>query len=95
MHRSRPRTVQIFLSDGNARSLRIAAVTSRTVQAIQIPRAQLKAAASQKEVRRMGVYFLVGTPEEDAGKPFVYVGEAGDCLSRLQEHHRSPLELTA
>lgn len=38
------KTIQIFLPDGNARSVRIAEVTSRTVQAVQVPRSKLKGA---------------------------------------------------
>ncbi|MCS4152287.1 DUF4357 domain-containing protein [Salinibacter ruber] len=33
MSGSRPKTVQIYLPDGNARSVRVAEITSRTVQA--------------------------------------------------------------
>ena len=39
------KTIQIFLPDGNPRSLKIAEITSRTVQAILIPRAKLDDAA--------------------------------------------------
>jgi hypothetical protein len=84
---SRPKTVQIFLPDGNARSVRIAAVTSRTVQAVQIPRSKLKAAAARDEVQRVGVYVLFGDTE-DGGKPAAYIGEAENCYDRLQQHHR-------
>jgi hypothetical protein len=88
MPERRPKTIQIFLPDGNARSVRIAEITSRTVQAIQIPRSKLKAAESRDEVQRVGVYFLVGETEDDAGKPVAYVGEAENCYERLVGHHR-------
>ena len=61
--KNRPRTIQIFLPDGNARSLRIAEITSRTVQAIQIPRSKVSEAGKRKEVRSVGVYFLFGENE--------------------------------
>lgn len=81
-------TIQIYLPDGNARSLRVAEVTSRTVQAIQIPRSRLKAAAEREEVQRVGVYFLFGETDDEAGKPGAYVGEAENCYQRLTGHHR-------
>lgn len=81
-----PKTIQIFLPDGNARSIRIAEITSRTVQAVQVPRTKLKEADSRDELRRVGVYFLFGESEDDA-KPIVYVGEAEDCYVRLKQHH--------
>ena len=89
MSKPAAKTIQIFLPDGNARSVRIAEITSRTVQAIQIPRSKLKAAESRDEVQRVGVYFLFGETEDEAGKPVAYVGEAENCYQRLAEHHRS------
>jgi len=82
----RPKTIQIFLPDGNARSIRIAEITSRTVLATQVPRSQLKAAAERKELNTVGVYFLFGEAD-DRAKPLVYIGEAEDCYQRLKQHH--------
>lgn len=82
------KTIQIFIPDGNPRSVRIADITSRTVQAILIPRSKLNYAASRNEVNNVGMYFLIGSPEEEA-KPPLYVGEAEDCLTRLQQQNKS------
>ena len=60
MTEAQPKTVQIYLPDGNARGVRIAEITSRTVQAIQIPRSELRTAENREEVQRVGVYFLFG-----------------------------------
>ena len=49
-----PRTIQFFLPDGNARSIRIAEVTSRIVQAIQIPRNKLSEAGKREETNNVG-----------------------------------------
>lgn len=84
----RPKTVQIFLPDGNARSLRIAEITSRTVQAVQIPRQKLQKAEARSEAQRVGVYFLFGDVGDDAHKPPAYVGEAENCFDRIEGHHR-------
>jgi hypothetical protein len=86
--KNRPKTIQIFLPDGNARSLRIAEITSRTVQAIQIPRSKVSEAGKREEVRNVGVYFLFGE-DEKTGQPLVYLGEAEDCYSRIVQHNRS------
>lgn len=81
------RTIQIFLPDGNPRGVRIAEITSRTVQVIQVPRAQLEEAAQRPELGNVGVYFLIGDGGEGI-TPAVYVGEAEDCRTRLKQHHR-------
>jgi hypothetical protein len=81
------RTIQIFLPDGNARSIRIADITSRTVQAIQIPRNKLKDANIRDEVKNVGIYFLFGEESEEA-KPLAYIGEAENCYDRLNQHNK-------
>jgi len=83
----RAQTIQIFLPDGDPRGVRIAEITSRTVQAVQVPRGVLGRAAARPELRQVGVYFLFGD-DADGGLPAVYVGEAGDCWQRLLQHHR-------
>ena len=76
-------TIQVFLPDGNPRSLKIAEITSRTVQAILIPRAKLDEAFQRPELKNVGIYFLVGTSDEDS-KPMLYVGEAEECLTTTE-----------
>lgn len=81
------KTIQIFLPDGNPRSVKIAEITSRTVQAILIPRSKLEYAATRSELNNVGVYFLIGGSGEES-KPLVYVGEAEECLIRLKQHNK-------
>lgn len=80
-------TILIFLPDGNPRSLKIAEITSRTIQAILFPRAKIDNAAKRPEMKNVGVYFLIGATEEES-KPFVYVGEAEECLTRLKQQNK-------
>jgi hypothetical protein len=82
------KTIQIFLPDGNPRSVKIAEITSRTVQAILIPRANLDFAGTRSELNNVGVYFLIGSIE-DEGRPQVYIGEAEDCFLRLKQQNKS------
>lgn len=82
------KTIQIFLPDGNPRSIKIAEITSRTVQAILIPRSKLDYAASRNELNSVGIYFLIGSSDEEV-KPIIYVGEAEDCLKRLKQHNQT------
>lgn len=84
----RGKTIQIYLPDGNPRSIRIAEITSRTVQAILVQRTKLDDVASRPEVSTVGVYFLIGKGDEES-RPSLYVGEAEDCLVRLRQHNKS------
>lgn len=84
---STPRTIQIFLPDGNPRGVRIAEITSRTVKVVQVPRAHLESACARNELSNVGLYLLVG--ETDSGMAQVYVGEAEDCAVRLRQHNKA------
>jgi len=80
------KTIQIYLPDGNPRGVKIAEFTSRTVQAVLVPRAQIDFACSRQELRNVGVYFLIADGDGN-GVPTVYVGEAEDCVGRLKQHN--------
>jgi hypothetical protein len=80
------KTIQIFLPDGEPRGVRIAEITTRIVQAVQVPRARLERIMQRAELDQVGVYFLFGDSEEGA-KPVVYVGQTEDLRGRLKYHH--------
>jgi hypothetical protein len=81
-------TIQIFLPDGNPRGLRIAKITTRNIEVLQVPRVHLEETNKRPELSNVGLYFLVGTSDEEAF-PIVYVGEAEDVLTRLNQHNKS------
>ena len=81
-----PQTIQIFLPSGDPQSLRIAAVTTRVVSMIEIPRAQLDLFLKRPEANQVGIYFLFGEDDQTA-QPKVYVGQTGKLGTRLKEHN--------
>jgi hypothetical protein len=85
---SKPQTIQIFLPDGSPRSVKIAEITNRTVNAVLVPRTKLEYISSRNELQSVGVYFLLGHTDNST-KPTVYIGEAEDCLKRIKQHHKS------
>ena len=82
----RAKTIQVFLPDGDPQSVRIADITSRMVQATQVPRGVLSSAERRPELKQVGVYFLFG-PTEEGSVPPVYIGESENCWVRLKQHH--------
>jgi hypothetical protein len=82
------KTIQIYLPDGNPRGIKIAEITSRTVQVVLLPRAHLDLMAKRNELSNVGVYYLIG-PADEESLPLVYVGEAEDCLTRLRQHNKT------
>lgn len=84
---SRPKTIQIFLPTGDARRIRIAEVTTRIVQAIEVPRKSLDEFFSMPESKQVAVYFLFGQAEDDE-TPQVYIGQTGNLCNRLSTHNK-------
>lgn len=81
-----PKTIQIFLPGGDPRGIRVAEITTRIVQVIEVPRSLLGDFLKMPESEQVAVYFLFGQNEE-TGKPTVYIGQTGDLRARLKAHN--------
>ncbi|WP_372756173.1 GIY-YIG nuclease family protein [Labilibaculum sp.] len=81
----RGKTIQVFLTDGSPRGIKLAEITSNIEQAIFIPRSKMNEASKREEVSRPGVYFLFGKNGEDS-KSMVYIGQSRNCLERIKTH---------
>jgi hypothetical protein len=82
-----PKTIQIFLPRGDPRGLRIAEITTRIVQVIEVPRALLPEFVKMPESNQVGVYFLFGEAR-DGAEARVYIGQTGDLRTRLNAHNQ-------
>lgn len=87
------KTIQIFLPDGNPRSIKIAGITSRAVQVILIPRVHLDVALNRPELSFPGLYLLFGGNENE-GKPSAYIGEAENFAKRIKNPDHQKREWT-
>ncbi len=81
----RGKSIRIFLSDGSVTGIRHAEVVNWTGQAIYCPRNQISELSNWTESKRPGVYFLFGE-DENTLEPKVYIGEAENVFTRLQNH---------
>jgi predicted GIY-YIG superfamily endonuclease len=83
----RPQTIQIYLPGGDPRGIRVAEITTRIVQAIEVPRALLADFLKMPESDQVAVYFLFGEGEEGF-EPMVYIGQTGDLRKRMVKHNK-------
>lgn len=83
----RGKTIQVFLTDGTPRGIKVADITSNIEQALFIPRSQLQEAYTRKESSRPVLYFLFGEVEGSI-KPAVYIGQSTKGLERIKGHNR-------
>ena len=82
---SKPYSIKIFVPGGDPDGLRTIEKSNWSGVGIVIPRALMGEAKSRRELKRTGVYVLVGPPEE-SGLPRVYVGEGDPIKPRLEMH---------
>ncbi|MES2401670.1 MAG: GIY-YIG nuclease family protein [Pseudomonadota bacterium] len=81
------KTIQIFLPDGDPQGIRVAEITTRIVQVIEVPRSLLQDFLAMPESKQVAVYFLTGEAE-DGTDPRVYIGQTGDLEQRLTSHNK-------
>ena len=82
-----PKTIQIFLPGGDPRGIRVAEITTRIVQLIEVPRSLLQDFLRMPESDQVALYFLFGEAE-DGADPKVYIGQTGDLRARLVKHNK-------
>jgi hypothetical protein len=79
------RSIRIYLADGNVAGIRHAEIVNWTGQALAFSRNGIGELKNWPEVRRQGVYFLLGT-DEKTGQDVVYIGEAEVVAERVPQH---------
>ena len=82
-----PQTIQIYLPTADPQGIRVASITTRIVQLIDVPRSLLGTFLEMPEANQVGVYFLFGEDPESA-QPRVYIGQTGALAQRLTNHHQ-------
>ncbi len=81
----RGKTIQVFLTDGSPRGIKLAEITSNIELAVFIPRNQINEAGKREEVFLPGLYFLFGE-SETSSKPIVYIGQSRNTLDRIKKN---------
>ena len=82
------RTVKIFLVDGIPGGIITAEIMNWTGKFMVTPRSRLADLAQRDELKRTGIYFLIGSSEDDPTQEIVYIGESDHIWSRLAKHNK-------
>ncbi|MDP2355086.1 MAG: GIY-YIG nuclease family protein [Beijerinckiaceae bacterium] len=84
----KPRSINIFLLDGDPNGIRVAQISMSTIQSIAFRRNQLRRVRDAfPEIERPGVYILIGSDEQESGGHVGYVGESEGVGARLGHHN--------
>jgi hypothetical protein len=81
----RPQTIQIYLPFGDPRGLRVAEITTRTVQVFDVPRNEVASFVNMPESAQVAVYYLFGDEGDDT-RARCYVGQTSSSRQRFKEH---------
>jgi hypothetical protein len=82
------RSVTLFLVDGRADGIVLAAVGNWNGQVLAAPRGRLSALLRRPEASRTGIYLLFGPDPDRPDGILAYIGEADDIAKRLRIHLR-------
>jgi hypothetical protein len=85
---NKPRSINIFLLDGDPNGIRVAQISMSTIQAIAFRRSQLRRVREAfPEIERPGVYILIGADEDAQDRQLAYIGESEGIGARLSYHN--------
>ena len=84
----KPRSINIFLLDGDPSGIRVAQISMSTIQAIAFRRNQLRRVRETfPEIERPGVYILIGADDDHQDRQLAYIGESEGIGARLSHHN--------
>lgn len=89
---TKPRSINIFLLDGDPNGIRVAQIMMSTIQAIAFRRNKLgEVRKTFPEIERPGVYILIGEDESEQDRQLAYIGESEGVGAGLSYHNSNEL----
>lgn len=82
------KTIRLYLVDGTSTGILKSEIINWTGSVLVAPRTELPKLAKRDEVKRTGVYMLVGDDPESPLKDRVYIGETDNIINRLLQHDK-------
>ncbi len=82
------KTIRIHLVNGSPSEILTAEIINWTGKIIVAPRSMMAELASREEVKRTGIYILLGPDPENPLRDAVYIGEGDNVLTRLAFHDK-------
>ena len=80
------KTVRIFLVDGTPNGVLTSEIMNWTGKITVAPRSQLPDLSKRPEIKKTGVYILVGESPDNPLETMVYIGESDSVWKRLTQH---------
>ena len=84
------KTIRIFLADGEPTGILLAEISNWTGKVLVAPRSQVDQFSKREEVRRTGVYLLVGAEPDDPSRALALSRSAGPSRTWWTRTSSSP-----
>lgn len=82
-------TIRIYVPDGDPQGVRMIDRMNWTGLGLVFPRTKSPEVRQRSEMKRPGVYILVGYKESDDDLPIIYVGQGGEVGERIKDHEKT------
>lgn len=82
------RSVKLYLADGKSTGILTAEIMNWTGHVLAAPRTRFEGVLSRLELKRTGVYLLIGPDDDGSDLTKVYVGEGDEIGKRLYAHNK-------
>ena len=82
------RSVKLYLVDGTATGILTAEIMNWTGHVLAAPRTRIEDVLTRDELKRTGVYLLIGPDDQGTELLRVYVGEGDEIGKRLYSHNK-------
>lgn len=82
------RSVRLYLADGKATGILTAEIMNWTGHVLAAPRTRFEGAFARDELKRTGIYLLIGPDDQGSDLLKVYVGEGDEIGKRLYTHNK-------
>jgi hypothetical protein len=86
------RSIRLFLADGSPTGILTAEIMNWTGHIVSAPRSKIVEIYERPEVRRTGIYLLIGSDPANLGQTMIYIGESDDVGDRLFNHNKDSVK---
>lgn len=83
-------TITNYLVSGDPEGIIFSYMSNWTGQAIKVPRNLFAEAKDLPDLNKPGIYFLIGTDEQNPDDKMIYSGEANNLSQRIAQHLSTP-----
>lgn len=88
MSNTKGKSIRFFMVDGTPQGILTLEIVNWTGHVLSGPRTKIAELIQRPEMKKTGIYFLIGPDPEGSYRPCVYIGESDNVGTRLIQHNK-------